>query len=202
MNIEPDFPNFAIILAAGASSRMGKCKTSLPWLDNQTMLCYQVSQWLKASVTPVVVLSPHNADRRFEMPPGTWAVVNPEPSRGKTSSLLIGLQAIPQAAETIAIAAVDQPRSAEIYQTLLHSHQQHYSLITAPVHGDRLGHPLLFSRAMRSELETVSEASQGIRHLIKHYFSTINQVQFPTPIVLSDLNTPEAYQSQLDLSSA
>ncbi|HEY9640460.1 MAG TPA: nucleotidyltransferase family protein [Coleofasciculaceae cyanobacterium] len=192
--------HFAIILAAGASSRMGRCKASLPW-GNQTLLGYQAAQWLAAGVTPIVVLAPHNADRQFDCPAGTVAVVNSDPSRGKTQSLRIGLQAIPAAAEAIAIAAVDQPRTTEIYQILLQRHQQHPSLITAPTYGDRLGHPLLISSRLRPELENLREESQGLRQLIQRYYTTIDKVPFFTPLVLSDLNTPEAYQSQRPATS-
>jgi molybdenum cofactor cytidylyltransferase len=186
--------NFAIILAAGASSRMGRCKAALPW-GNQTLLGYQAAQWLAAGFTPIVVLAPHNADCRLNCPIGTQTLINPDPSCGKTHSLRIGLQAIPATARTIAISAVDQPRSSEIYRVLLHHHQQISSLITAPTYGDRLGHPLLFSSTLRSQLADLQEESQGLRQIIQRYYTTLHRVAFATPIVLSDLNTPEVYQA-------
>ncbi|MCC5653000.1 hypothetical protein LC609_24980 [Nostoc sp. XA013] len=33
--------HFAIVLAAGTSTRIGTCKTSLPWGDDQTLLTYK-----------------------------------------------------------------------------------------------------------------------------------------------------------------
>ena len=60
--------DFAIILAAGYSTRMGVCKTTLPWHNNQTLLRYQAEQFLQANITPIIVLGSHNAHRKSDCP--------------------------------------------------------------------------------------------------------------------------------------
>lgn len=186
---------FAIVLAAGASTRMGTCKAGLPWIHNQTLLAYQASQLLQSGFTPVIVLGPHNRDCQRECPAQSWIVINPDPSRGKTSSILAGLQVVPQRFTALAISAVDQPRSSAIYQTLLQAHHRSQALITAPTYHDRLGHPLLFSLAMRSHLEAIREDTQGLRQVMQTFHTAIQRVEFDTSIVVSDLNTPERYQA-------
>ncbi|MEH1821619.1 MAG: NTP transferase domain-containing protein [Nostoc sp.] len=56
--------NFAIVLAAGKSTRMGTCKTSLPWHEGKTLLTYQLEQWLSVAFNPVVVLGLHNSNKQ------------------------------------------------------------------------------------------------------------------------------------------
>ncbi|MFB2893957.1 NTP transferase domain-containing protein [Aerosakkonemataceae cyanobacterium BLCC-F50] len=187
--------NFAIILAAGKSTRMGACKTSLPWYNNQTLLQYQVTEFLKADFIPIVVLSPQNAASQPNLPSETQIIINPNPELGKTSSILTGLTQIPQDFTTLAISAVDQPRPREVYQKLGYFHLLNKALITAPTYSDRIGHPLLFSPEMLPYLNSISEATQGLRQIVKQFNSSIQKVEFNHPIVLADLNTPEHYQT-------
>ncbi|XWK87097.1 MAG: nucleotidyltransferase family protein [Phormidium sp.] len=186
--------NFAIILAAGKSTRMGTCKTSLPWYNNQTLLQYQITEFLKADFIPILVLSPQNAASQPNFPPETQTIINPNSELGKTSSILTGLTLIPQDFTTLAISAVDQPRPREVYQKLHCFHLSNKALITAPTYQNRIGHPLLFSPEMLPHLNSISEATQGLRQIVKQFNSTIQKVEFNHPIVLTDLNTPEHYQ--------
>lgn len=190
-----DGRNFVLILAAGASTRMGVCKASLPWSGGKTLLVYQAEQALGAGFVPVIVLGPHNRDRLPDCPSGCLTVVNPNPDLGKTSSILAGLQCVPEEVEVVAIAAVDQPRPADVYQTLLQAHRHHSAKITVPSYQGRLGHPLLFSRELRSHLENICEASWGLRQVLNDFRVELRQVEFHTSIVLADLNTPESYQA-------
>jgi molybdenum cofactor cytidylyltransferase len=190
---------FAIVLAAGAATRMGHCKTTLPWLRGKPLLQYQVEQWLQAGVKPIVVLSPHN-EARATLPPGVQTVINPDPHRGKTSSILCGLEAVPVDFSGLAIAAVDQPRPAWIYQTLWAAHQASPGPITAPMSAGKLGHPLIFAPELRSELAQLDEASLGLRAVVQRFADQIQRVEFTTAIVHIDLNTPAHYQTQLALA--
>lgn len=79
--------NFAIVLAAGTSTRMGSCKTSLRWGESETLLTYQLKQWFSVGFTPVVVLGSHNSDKQKDCPLGSLAVINPHANVGKTTSL-------------------------------------------------------------------------------------------------------------------
>ena len=199
--------NWAIILAAGASQRMGTCKAGLPWGENQTLLTYQIEQFLIAGIRAIVVLNPHNANLLTNSPeilrsgqtpltPGRYqvrAIVNSAPELGKTSSILLGLSQLPTNFTTVIISAVDQPRPAQVYQDLLHLSQQQLSPIVAPSYQGKMGHPILFSQKLWPELLTISEANLGLRQVIQKYRSHISYVEAPE-IVLTDLNTPQLYQ--------
>lgn len=181
----------ALILSAGASTRMGTCKASLPW-KGTTLLNYQVQQWQLADVMPVVVLGPHNADLQQTLT--CRCLINPNPSAGKTSSILTGLRSLSDWS-VLAIAAVDQPRPAAIYQRLLREHLHHSALITAPTHHERIGHPLLFAAALLPDLLAISEETQGLRQIVQADPTRIHRVDFESAIVLADLNTPDAFEA-------
>jgi molybdenum cofactor cytidylyltransferase len=173
---------------------MGVCKSSLAWGDGETLLSYQVAQWLSLNFTPVVVLGLHNSHRVKDCVAGTVTVINPDAHSGKTTSILAGLKHIPANFEILAVSAVDQPRPLAIYQELVAAHQADLSLITVPTYHGKMGHPILFANEMRSHLANIREESLGLRQVIQNFYAVIHQVEFDDPAVLLDINTPEVYQ--------
>jgi molybdenum cofactor cytidylyltransferase len=182
---------------------MGTDKAELPWQDAPTLLTYQLHQFLQAGIVPVVVLGPHNARLRHTVPAPAQVAINPDPSRGKVSSIQIGLDSLPAELEAlamgsarpvVAIAAVDQPRSASILRRLLEAHRQSAAPITAPTYRQQLGHPLFFSSQLLPQLRSLEEASQGLRRLVREYAAVIQRVEFETAEVLMDLNRPDEYR--------
>ncbi len=138
-----------MILAAGYSTRMGQCKALLPWINGTTLLSYQVGQLVAVGITPIVVLAPHNSNlcteelRSQQLANQQWHYIiteNPQPQRGKTTSILTGLAALPHTVESLIISAVDQPRTADVYRHLLQAHLSATdALITLPIHQQRVG---------------------------------------------------------------
>ncbi len=188
--------HFALILAAGLSTRMGTCKTTLPWRNNRTLLYYQAEQFLLAGITPIIVLGSHNAHRQSDRPQDSLVVINNRCSSGKTSSILAGLQTLPESFASVTISAVDQPRSARIYQSLLQAYRQEQALITAPCYRGKLGHPLLFSNQLLPSLQNIRESKAGLREIVGRFYSEIKKINL-TSEVLVDLNEPDKYQLEL-----
>ncbi len=189
--------HYAIVLAAGASTRMGMCKASLPWVGGITLLAYQMAQLQDVGVMPIAVLGPHNRDRQHDCPPGSQIVINPTPSDGKTSSILIGLQHLPGTFHSVTIVAVDQPRPSWVYRRLLHVHTQTAGAkITAPRFQSHPGHPLIFARTMYKHLLQIREATLGLRQVMHTFATQVQYVSFDTPLVLTDLNTIDRYRAE------
>lgn len=172
---------------------MGTCKTALPWYGGTTLLTYQLQQWLSIGFTPIVVLGSHNSHRQKDCPANTIVTINPVAQTGKTSSILTGLQHIPANFQVLAISAVDQPRSHEIYQPLLQAYINHSPLLTAPTYHNKLGHPILFSPQLLTDLLNIQETTLGLRQIIQNFYSHIHKVELNTPTVLLDINTPQTY---------
>jgi molybdenum cofactor cytidylyltransferase len=191
---------FAIVLAAGSSTRMGSCKAALPWLNGKSLLSYQIEQLLLADITPVVVLGMHNCDRQQDCSPATRIAINPCAGNGKVSSILTGLQHLPETLAGLLISAIDQPRPAWVYQTLVQAQIAATAPIATPTYQGKSGHPLLMSNHVLPLLQTLSEETLGLRRIVKTFDSTMQRVEFETPTVLLDLNTPEQYQTGLSLA--
>lgn len=187
----------SIILAAGLSTRMGRCKASLPWVDGKPLLIYQLEQLTQAGISPIVVLGTHNVSEWTQILTTCTVVVNPHPHQGKTSSILLGLAALPSNVNSLFISAVDQPRPAWIYQAILHAHNAHDHIsITVPVCRDRRGHPPLFSHHLLPNLTTIREDTLGLRQILHEFSATVHTIDVDSTDIFLDLNTPETYQAE------
>ena len=97
-----------IILAAGASSRMGTPKALLDY-RGETFVGRLV-RVLGACCKPVIVVLGYHADAiRQQVPATANIVINPDPSRGQLSSLQTGLAELPADADGFAFIPVDSP---------------------------------------------------------------------------------------------
>ena len=95
----------AIVLAAGAGSRFGGGKLAA-LLDGRPVLEHVVEAARSAGLDPVIVVVGPSSDLR---PQGARMVVNDHPERGLSSSLQVGVAAIPDVASVAVILLGDQP---------------------------------------------------------------------------------------------
>ncbi|HEY9817611.1 MAG TPA: nucleotidyltransferase family protein [Candidatus Obscuribacterales bacterium] len=183
----------ALLLAAGASHRMGRCKTTLPWGDRPSLLTYQTEQMHQAGLIPIVVLGSHNAHRQVDCAPNTQIVINPHPEQGKVSSILSGLAHLPTDVTALVLCAIDQPRPADLYVALLNAYKRHAAPIVAPIYQGKLGHPLLFSATLLPHLHQIRDETLGLRAVVQQVYDQIHRVEWPSALVHDDFNTPKAY---------
>ena len=192
---------WAILLAAGESSRMGQLKALLPWRDT-TLLEYQLHSLLDAGVGRVIVVLGHDADRLkplVESADGASWTVNPDYLQGKTTSLKTGVAALAgQQVSDVLLLNVDQPRSADTVRTLLERHLASSYRITIPTHGGKGGHPILIAAELIPELAEIEEESLGLKAVVRRHADATEPFELDDPSVLLDLNTPEQYQKALD----
>ena len=109
----------AVILAAGASQRMGTPKALLPWAGT-TLLEHAVEQARAAGIEHiVVVLGP--ATRHLEREPWLAEVTvrcNPDPETGRSASIRMGSAALPDDLDAVVIQSVDQPCGSDVLVSL------------------------------------------------------------------------------------
>ena len=195
---------WAILLAAGESSRMGRLKALLPW-RNTTLLEHQIHSLLDAGVRQVVVVLGHDADRLkaiVESVDGASWALNPDYLQGKTTSLKTGIAALAgQQVSDVLLLNVDQPRNSDMVRTLLERHQASSYRITIPTHGGKGGHPVLISAELLPELAEIEEESQGLKAVVRRHADTTERYELDDSTVLWDLNTPEEYQKALESST-
>ena len=113
-----------------------------------------------------------------------------------------GLRAISNDADGILLLAVDQPRTAEIIAQVLKAHGADSPAITSPRYQGHGGHPLVFDASLRSELEAISEESQGIRQVFDAHRDEVYEAAIDDPMLRLDLNTPEAYEEAKQIYGA
>ena len=185
----------AIVTAAGESTRMGSPKALLRW-RGVTLIEYQLRALFDAGAGEVVAVLGHDPEPltgHVERAGGRF-VVNDEYRLGKTTSIKAGLRAIDAGADAVLLLAVDQPRTPEIIAQVIRTHIEHDALITSPRYQGRGGHPLIFSSALKGELEAITEEKQGIREVFQAHRRQVVETLVDDPMVRLDLNTPLDYE--------
>lgn len=189
----------AILLAAGASSRMGRAKPLLDW-GGRALVAAQVEALEAAGCGPViVVLGARAAAVRRALPPSVRWTTNAAWREGRAGSIRAGARAIPSHAERIVIASVDQPCSAEaVRRTVEALGADPAARIAVPRYEGRNGHPPVFNAALLGELRGVSERGEGLREVRRRWRAATIYVEVDEPLVLLNLNTPEDYRAALE----
>jgi molybdenum cofactor cytidylyltransferase len=180
-----------IILAAGASSRMGTPKALLDY-RGETFL-NRLIRVLGAVCDPVIVVLGYHAEEiRARARGRAQFVVNPDPSRGQLSSLQTGLAAVPDDAEGFLFVPVDCPAAEpetvrRIVETLLSNDE----LLVIPRYDGHNGHPVCARGELIAELLALpagGQAKEVVRRHAARYLDTLDAG------VLSDIDDPEAYR--------
>ena len=143
----------AVVLAAGASRRLGQPKQLLE-LDGATVLDLTLNVARDSACAPVVVVIGGAADRvREEVDlSGVHVVENSEYGEGCATSIRTAIAELPRETSGIVLLLGDQPRvRVETVQELEASAHGH--AVGVCQYDDGLGHPLWFDRKMFGELE-------------------------------------------------
>ena len=188
-----------IILAAGASSRMGSPKALLDF-EGRTAL-ERVLEAMDGLAMPIVVLGAGCEEILARLLPrlgvdGVQVVFNEHPERGQTSSLKVGVQAITGRGEAFLFHPVDFPLITcedvhRLVEAYLSERDEGKSLFI-PSHSMRRGHPVLCRRPLASEFLALSDDAPA-RTVIRARPERIVYVDFPEAFILMDMDTPQDY---------
>ena len=145
----------AVILAAGAATRMGTSKLSMPYRGT-TVIETVVSKVLASAVDDLIVVTGmHAADVESVVPKGVDIVPNPEPDLGTISSLRIGAQALGPA-DGVVVVLGDMPGiSPSVIDGLIATFSSGVYDAVVPHYEDGQGHPLLVSTRL---IESIRDA--------------------------------------------
>ena len=145
----------AVVLAAGASRRLGQPKQVLA-LDGATVLDATLTVARASACQPVVVVLGGAADsvRAKVDLDGVQVVENHDYGEGCATSIRTALDALPEQVTGIVLMLGDQPRVAvETVQELEATARGH--AVGVCEYDDGLGHPLWFDRQMFGALESM-----------------------------------------------
>ena len=186
-----------ILLAAGKSRRMGRCKQLLP-LGEGTVIGRCLDTLVTGGVGEIVVVVSEEGQEVVEACRAYPArvVVNREPAGDMASSVRAGRDALAAGAGGVIVSLCDFPLvSATTITFLIAEHDESPGSIIIPCHGEQRGHPLLFPRAVLNELS----AGLILRELVRRYPERVRCLNVDDPGVLIDMDTPEDYRRICDL---
>lgn len=186
----------AIVLAAGGSTRMGRDKALLPWVDGQPLLAWMRQALEDGGWCVAVVACPKNESNLTEIMGEKNVVLNPDPAAGKAGSIRCGLAHWRGADGPLLITGVDQPRETDVYAVMLEAALEYPAGICVPAQGTHRGHPVVFGGETRDLAESVSDQSQGLRGVLDAAKDRVWRL--PIDHWPWDLNTPEAYEVALE----
>lgn len=183
-----------ILLAAGASRRLGTAKQSLAF-QGSTLLRRSAETALLVSGAVVVALGARRAVLRAEIADLPVTIVeNKDWERGMGGSLKIGLDALLETNEklrAVVVMVCDQPFvSVELLERIVAVFQATNAPVVACRYADTLGVPALFSAELFPELHAL-EPSHGAKTLIAEHRRRVVPVEFPEGAF--DIDTPEDY---------
>ena len=187
-----------ILLAAGASSRMGKPKQLLEY-QGSPLIVRAVNAALASPAWPVVVVLGANAALLRPLLARLPVLIaeNTRWPEGMASSLQTGLAQLDRFSLSLdgaLISVVDQPHfSAAVIAKLFAGLTPGKTLASARYAG-RLGVPALFSRSHFGELRAL-QGAEGAREILAAHRNEVAAVDFPELAI--DLDTPSDYESLL-----
>ena len=199
-----DAASALMILAAGASTRLGRPKQLLPF-RGRSLLRHAAETALASSCRPVVVVLGAFAGRLIRELSGLPVIVamNLQWKEGLSSSIRAGLKALaPEGPgpKSVLIMLCDQPLiSAQFLDRLVALHQSSGSGIVAAEYGGEGGVPALFSRAYYSELAAL-RGSRGAKPVIVKYAKHSERI--PLPEAAIDIDRQEDILSLRRLAGA
>ena len=186
----------AIVLAAGASSRMGRSKLTLPYRGT-TLLRLAVDRAVAVSdLLPIVVTGYDDLlirEHLVEYTNTAQLVHNPDWKAGMGGSIAMGVTAATADPTPMVylITLADQPGADEaLLWQLLNKHAEHPGDLIAVAYPEGPGVPACFPATYRDELVN-QDGQGGARKLLRSGRYPVRTVAPPAP--LADVDTPEDY---------
>ena len=190
-----------VILAAGASRRMGTPKALLDF-HGRTFLERSI-ELLRPHCAPLIVVLGHDAERIAARCPATALLVrNPEPDRGMLSSLQCALRTLPGAARAFVFTPVDLPAIggetvARVIDAFVCSGG--HPPVRFPRYQGRRGHPVCVSWELVGDLLRLDH-HQAARDVLGRHTSEAAHVDVTDAGIVTDADSPEDYRRLLALS--
>ena len=190
----------ALILAAGASARMGSPKALLHDREGRTFVARLVHAFASAGVLDIVVVSGDSHEavvRALDAERSSLAVRiarNADPGRGQLSSLWVGLDAIDPLTEGVLVTPVDVPLiGATTIASVADVWRSTRAPVVRPAVGEQHGHPVLFDRSVFGELRR-APLDRGAKTVVHAHAADLINVPVDDAGCLVDVDSRDDYE--------
>lgn len=185
---------WAIILAAGSSTRMHRQKLLLPFhgLTVIEKVVKNAVDLLNHNV--IVVLGSHSDEIRRQIKnPNLSYCINYNHTEGMLSSVICGYRTLPGNAAAALIFLGDQPHiPVYVPQQLLAAWDTSGKGIIIPTYSGKRGHPILIETKYKTDIEQLDK-NKGLRNLMENFSSDVFEMECTAPEITRDIDTPEDY---------
>jgi molybdenum cofactor cytidylyltransferase len=186
-----------VILAAGASSRMGTPKALLEF-EGETFL----DRWIRLFAMvcdPVIAVLGYDAEairQSIRRPGQACFVLNSDPAQGMLSSLQTGLRSVP-AGDAVLFTLVDHPLVKEsTVCAVAEAFRRENAPAVIPVHRGRRGHPVCIAAGIAEEMLRLP-ADATPKDVMHRHAQTTYFLDAKDAGVLADIDDPESYAALL-----
>ncbi|MGE4657322.1 MAG: nucleotidyltransferase family protein [Gammaproteobacteria bacterium] len=193
MSVSKD-PNglWCVILAAGASTRLGKPKQLVRYRSRPLLLHAAHAATSMSPNHTIVVLGAHSLRLRALIArhlESVSVVVNPRWQSGMTSSLITGLSALPSNARAALLVLSDQPRvGPQSLRRLVKAWRTKPSAPAAAYFSDTIGAPAILPRRYWVDIRKL-RGDVGARSLLQQ--AGVNTTKVTMPEAALDVDTDE-----------
>jgi molybdenum cofactor cytidylyltransferase len=187
----------AMILAAGCSSRMGRCKAILD-VGGESAIQHIRGNFRAAGIVEQVIVTGYEAGVIERAVPSAMCVRNSNYAEGgMISSIKVGVATLRGHCDAMLVALVDHPFVAsETIRQMVQQWILHPNKIIRPRYDERMGHPVLIpARCADSILALPPEAT--LKTWMQEHVSDVLIVDVEDPGILMDLDTPADYQEAM-----
>jgi molybdenum cofactor cytidylyltransferase len=188
-----------VILAAGASSRMGQPKMLLPWRGT-TILGHLISIWNELGASQIgVVINPEYQPLKAELerlaiPSENW-IPNPNAKEGMFNSIQAAAHWPgwnPDITHFVIVLG-DQPHlTEELLSSLLEFTSLNSTFICQPSYGLKGRHPVLFPKDLFLSLS--QSVGPTLKDFLNLHRTLIRLYEWDDQALDFDIDTPEAYE--------
>ena len=183
----------ALILAAGASSRMGSNKL-IEDVAGTPMVARVAHAVAASKAKPIVVVTGNQADQVKAALAGINATFahNPDFRQGLSTSLKAGLKALPDDIDGVVVCLGDMPLvdAATIDKLIDAFNPLEGRAIVVPMHGGKRGNPVLWGKQFIAEMQAL-DGDQGARTLLDAHSEMLSEIAIEDDGVLFDVDTPD-----------
>ena len=192
----------AVVPAAGASTRMGRPKLTLPLAGGDTAIARVVNALRHGGVEAVVVIGPPlDAPGAAELldeatRAGASAIPAPGPTAEMRATFELGLDVLQRSRidfEVLLVAPGDAVGlTPAVVDAVIARHHERPEALIVPIHEGRRGHPLALPPDLARAVRDLPDGL-GLNALRDRYPDRLDLLEVPEAGVAEDLDTPDDY---------